>query len=481
MQAYAGTTERKKEKSLIQTDNKETGDTSFSRDLAMAEKLAGMVAEEGGRVYYVGGFVRDLLMKRENKDIDIEVHGIPVERLEEILRKVGCLTEMGASFGVFGLKGYNLDIAMPRKEEAIGRGHKDFKVDVDPYLGTEKAAVRRDFTMNALMQDILTGEIVDHFGGVEDLKRGILRHVNPDTFVEDPLRVLRGAQFAARFDFPIAPDTMELSSGVDLSTLAPERIMGELEKALLKAEHPSVFFQQLRAMNQLTTWFPELESTIGVPQDPAHHPEGDVWNHTMLVLDQAALLRSRTEKPLYYMLAALFHDLGKTAVTRIETDGRYHSFGHEKAGLPLVKKAASRITNENALMKYVLNMTELHMRPNLNVKQNAGQKAMNRLFDASICPRDLLLLAEADFMGRSEERDFRENRIWLTQRYEVFEKIMARPYVMGRDLIEAGLKPDKNFSELLAFAHKLRLSGVAKEEALNQTIKLAAKKSGKSL
>ncbi len=451
--------------------NKEHKEDSFSRDLAMAEKLARLIAEEGGRVFYVGGFVRDLLMKRENKDIDIEVHGIPVEKLEEILKSVGYLTEMGASFGVFGLKGYDLDIAMPRKEEAIGRGHKDFKVDVDPYLGTEKAAVRRDFTMNALMQDVLTGEIVDHFGGVEDLEKGVLRHVNPDTFVEDPLRVLRGAQFAARFDFTIAPDTMALSSTVDLSTLAPERIMGELEKALLKAEHPSVFFEQMREMDQLDFWFPELEALIDVPQDPVHHPEGDVWTHTMLVLDQAARLRSRAKEPLYFMLAALFHDLGKTVSTELlEKDGRYHAYGHENAGLPLVKQSVSRITNENALAKYVLNMTRLHMRPNMNAKQGAKQLAMNRLFDESICPEDLLLLAEADYLGRAGEWDFTENQAYLQEHFAVFQEMMARPFVMGRDLIEAGLKPDKHFSELLAYAHKLRLAGVSKEDALRQTL-----------
>ncbi len=442
---------------------------SYSRDLAMAEKLACLIAHEGGRVYYVGGYVRDLLLKKENKDIDIEVHGISVEQLEEILKSVGYITEMGASFGVFGLKGYDLDIAMPRKEEAIGRGHKDFKVDVDPYLGTEKAAIRRDFTMNALMQDVLTGEIVDHFGGVEDLHRGLLRHVNPETFIEDPLRVLRGAQFAARFDFQIAEETKELSRTVDLSTLAPERIMGELEKALLKADHPSVFFEEMRSMNQLDVWFPELKQLIETPQSPEHHPEGDVWIHTMLVLDQAASLREQAKEPLYFMMAALFHDLGKAVATENQ-NGRIRSIGHEHKGLPLVKAAVSRITNENALSKYVQNMTKLHMRPNLNAMQGASMKAMNRLFDESVCPEDLLLLAKADYLGRAGERDYSELEAFLSDSFAVFREIMDRPYVMGRDLIEAGLKPDKNFSDLLSYAHKLRLAGIEKEEVLRQTL-----------
>ncbi len=455
-------------------DPKEKQEDSFARDLAMAEKLARMIAEEGGRTFFVGGYVRDLLMKRENKDIDIEVHGIPVEKLEEILGRAGYLTEMGASFGVFGLKGYDLDIAMPRKEEAIGRGHKDFKVDVAPYLGTEKAAVRRDFTMNALMQDVLTGEIVDHFGGMEDLEKGVLRHVNQDTFVEDPLRVLRGAQFAARFDFAIAPETIELSKQVDLSTLAPERIMGELEKALMKAEHPSVFFEQLREMNQLDVWFPELEALIPIQQNPKNHPEGSVWNHTMLALDEAARLRSEAKEPLYFMLAALWHDAGK-AVTGQLIDGVIVFPDHENAGVPIAKKAAERITRENALLKYILNMTKLHMSCNNMAKRKASQEEMNILFDSSICPEDLLLLAETDFLGRGEKRDYTALQTFLKERFSVFQEMTARPSVMGRDLIQAGLKPDKNFGMLLSYAHSLHLAGVEKEEALRMTLEYSRK------
>lgn len=450
------------------SDKKEMKD-AFSRDLAMAEKIARLVEEEGGSVYYVGGYVRDLIMQIDNKDIDIEVHGIPVEKLEEILDRVGYRTEMGASFGVFGLKGYDLDIAMPRKEEAIGRGHKDFKVDVDPYLGTEKAAIRRDFTMNALMKNVLTGEIVDHFHGVEDLKKGVLRHVKAETFVEDPLRVLRGAQFAARFNFTIADETVELSKTMDLSTLAPERIMGELEKALLKAEKPSIFFEEMRKMQQLSTWFPEIEHMIGVQQNPKFHPEREVWKHTMMVLDVAASLRDQAKEPLYYMLAALLHDVGKPVTTK-EKDGKLISYGHETEGVPIAKKALRRVSNENALMKYVLNMVELHMRPNQMAIDHSKQTAMNRLFDASICPEDLLLLAKADNFGREGVWEYDEMEAFLRERFAVFQEIMARPYVMGRDLIQAGLKPDKNFSQLLAYAHKLRLSGVSKEDALKQTL-----------
>ena len=236
------------------------------KDFFMARRVAEAVDAAGGRTFYVGGFVRDRLLHQPNTDIDIEVHGIQPAELEEILNSLGGCTTKGASFGVYGIAGCTLDIAMPRREEATGRGHRDFQVYVDPHLGTEKACRRRDFTMNAMMEDVMTGEIVDHFGGWHDLQDGVLRHVDPKTFGEDPLRVLRAAQFAARFDLKIDPETVEICRNMDLTALAPERVMGELEKALLKADRPSVFFETLREMDQLKDWFPEVEALIGVEQ-----------------------------------------------------------------------------------------------------------------------------------------------------------------------------------------------------------------------
>ena len=355
----------------------------MDKNMQMARAIAQEVAVHGGRVYYVGGLVRDRLLGRENKDVDIEVHGVAPQTLEAILDGLGERTEMGASFGVYGLRHYELDIAMPRKEKATGRGHKDFAVFTDPFLGTQKAAMRRDFTINALMEDVLTGEIVDHFGGQEDLRWGIIRHVNDITFAEDPLRVLRAAQFAARFGFAVAPETTALCARMDLTALASERIFGELQKALLKAKKPSIFFEFLRQAGQLHSWFPEAQALIGVLQEPKHHPEGDVWNHTMLVLNQAAQLLDQAQEPLAFMLSALCHDFGKPETTA-ERDGVIRSIGHETAGISIAERFLSRLTSEVRLHKYVLNMVQLHMRPGMMFKQHAGWKAMNHLFDASI-------------------------------------------------------------------------------------------------
>ncbi|MBP5166793.1 MAG: tRNA nucleotidyltransferase, partial [Oscillospiraceae bacterium] len=264
-------------------------------NIDMAVKIAHSVARLGGTAYYVGGYVRDKLRHVDNKDIDIEVHGIYPHQLEKILDSLGERVSIGESFGVYILKGYSLDIAMPRREENRGEGHKDFDICVDPFIGTYKAALRRDFTINALMEDVLTGKLVDHFGGAEDLARGVIRHVNDSTFAEDPLRVLRAARFAARFGCTVAPETLELCRRMDLSSLPKERVMGELEKALLRSDKPSVFFRTLRRTGRLSPWFAELEQTIGTEQDPKRHAEGDVWTHTMAVADAAVKYRDKAK------------------------------------------------------------------------------------------------------------------------------------------------------------------------------------------
>lgn len=438
----------------------------------MARRIAEKVAEQGGRAYYVGGLVRDKLLGMENKDVDIEIHGVTPETLAGILDSLGERTEMGASFGIYGLKHYDVDIAMPRKERATGRGHRDFAVSTDPFLGTKKAAQRRDFTINALMEDVLSGALVDHYGGADDLRKGVIRHVNRERFVEDPLRVLRAAQFAARFGFSVAPETVALCASMDLSALPKERIEGEVKKGLLKAARPSVFFEALREMRQLHTWFPEVEALIGVPQSSIHHGEGDVWNHTMMVLDQAAQYRDRVSNPFGFMLAALTHDFGKAVCTEI-IDGTVHAYRHETEGLPIAEAFLRRFTGETKLMRYVLNLTRLHMKPNVAAEARSSVKSTNRMFDQAMDPEALICIAAADDAGRITAKEKASCQDFLNERLAIYRDYMARPYVMGKDLLEAGLRPGPDFSELLAFAHKLRLAGVEKPKALAATVSYA--------
>lgn len=441
---------------------------------AIEKRIAELVSAAGGRTFYVGGFVRDKVSGRDNKDVDIEVHGITPEKLYGILGEVGKPLSFGRSFGVFSLRGEDIDIAMPRRERATGHGHRDFEIEIDPFIGTYQAARRRDFTINALMEDVLTGEIVDHFGGMDDLDAGIIRHIDPDTFIEDPLRVLRGAQFAARFGFSIAPETIALCRGIDLSTLSRERIEEELRKAMLKADKPSVFFEALREMDQLDCWFPELKQLIGLEQDPIFHPEGDVWVHTMEVIDRAAAVRDKTSDPFAFMLLALTHDLGKIVTTEL-VKGRIHSYEHEVKGMPLVEALVERICGEKRILEYVDNMVPLHMRPNMAAYARPALKSTNRMYDAAIAPEDLIYFAMADRPVVSGSEEFSGDSEFLFERLGKYYETMEKPYVMGRDLIEAGLEPGEYFTELLEFAHKLRLAGIPKEEAMKQVLAYARK------
>lgn len=431
----------------------------------MAMEIARKAALLGGRAYYVGGYVRDGLLGRVSKDIDLEIHGLLPQTLEAVLDSLGTRTVMGASFGIYALKHYDLDISLPRGEGGHGRGKDDFTQYADPFVGTREAARRRDFTMNSLMQDVLTGELLDPFGGETDLKQGILRHVDDETFREDPLRVLRAAGFAARFGLHIAEETKALCAGLNLKEIARERIYAETQKAFLKSDKPSVYFESLRAMNQLDIWYPEVQALIGTVQDPLYHPEGDVWNHTMQVLDRAAALRSRAEYPEGLMFAALCHDFGKTEAMQVDGN-RIRALGHETAGVPLAERFLSRMTGEKNLIKYVRSLVQLHMRPNLLASQNSGQKALNRLYDSAVSPQDLLLLAKAD--APADVRDYGQTEAFLLEGLAVYREMMARPYVKGADLVAAGFRPGADFSEALTLTHKLRLAGVGKDEALKQ-------------
>ncbi len=447
-----------------------TADDSPVRDEKLAHMIAEKAAEAGGKAYYVGGYVRDKLLGRAANDIDVEIHGIEPERLKEILSRFGEVGEYGKSFGIYGLSGYDLDVALPRSEKKSGDRHRDFDVSVDPFIGTESAARRRDFTVNAIMKDVLTGEIIDHFGGVADIGKKILRHVDDGTFPDDALRVFRAARFSAQLGFDVAASTAEICAGVDLSKLSGERVEYELKKALMESEKPSRFFSFLRSVGGLSGWFPELEALCGVMQNPVYHPEGDAYVHTMLVVDAAAKRRDKAKNGFCFMLAALTHDFGK-AVSSITVDGVIHAYGHEKTGLPLAEKFLRRVTNEKELIRYVLNAVGLHMRPNALARERASVKSTNRLFDESVDPEALIMLAACDGEGKNDTAKTAEYQKFLAERLEIYRETAALPSVTGADLINAGIPPGEVFSDALAYARKLHLSGVRKESALKETLR----------
>lgn len=451
-----------------------------------AVQVAKEVNEIGGTAYFVGGCVRDSILGIPNKDIDIEIHNVTPYILKNILKGLGNVQSrtVGNNFGIYNIDGYDLDIALPRKETAIGKGHNDFRIDVDAYLPLKDSARRRDFTINALMENVLTGEIKDYFGGLDDLHNGIIRHIDDKTFTEDPLRVLRACQFAARFNFEIASETINLCKTMDLSTLPKERIAGELTKVLLKAKKPSLFFNSLYECGQ-TEWFKEVYALKGIEQDNEYHPEGDVYIHTMSVLDQAGELFStgidEPDRYLPFMLSALCHDFGKVNTTEMNNKGKLCALNHELTGIPIANEFLNRIYNNKSFIKYVDNMIEYHMKAHSCFNNHSKTKTTNLMFDKLLYPKDFIQLVYADSTGHDlnnlDNRQFNmflnkamAESEFLTDRYFDYGKKISEPHITADDLIELGLKPSPLFTTILDKAWNMHLKGIKKEHVLKQIV-----------
>ena len=401
----------------------------------MTLEIARRVRDAGGRVLLVGGYVRDRLMGIASKDIDIEVYGITPAALRALLSALGEPYDKGAAFCVLGLRHYDLDIAMPRRESRTGLRHTDFDVSVDPFLSYEEASRRRDFTINAMMLDPLTGEVIDCWGGQEDLRRRVIRHVSDETFGDDPLRVFRAAQFAARLIARIAPETVAISRTLDVTHLSCERVWEELSKALLKADRPSVFFRALREMGQLAPFFPEIDEL-----------PGELFGAAMRRVDTAARFRGEAAEGLNFMLSMLLSPLP----------------GGEEDGAARALTQVGRLTTAVRARRYVQNMLALQDRPGALFRAQAAPLETRLLFDGSLCPRDLALMGVA--LSGDDERD--AARAYLLERVADYEARLAQPMLTGRDLMAAGYPADARMKERLAYARRLHFDDRAPEAAL---------------
>ena len=451
------------------------------RNFSCMMKLVHAVSSAGGKAYVVGGFVRDSILGKDNKDIDFEIHGLDASTIEKLLLELSGspALEKGSSFVVYGIKGYDFDIAMPRKEHCIGSKHTDFAVSVDPSMGAEEASRRRDFTINALMYDVEADEIVDCHNGCNDLANKTIRHVCDETYIEDALRVFRAAQFAARFGFDIAPETIALSRSISgkLVDLYGERVESEMHKAMMKSERPSVFFRMLVEMDALDYWFPELSALIDTQQSTEFHPEGNVFEHTMLVIDQAARFRDRADDPYAFMLTALCHDFGKAKTTFFnEKKQRLVSYGHDNAAKPLIDSFMDRLRLPNAVRAYVQNLTLLHMQPNMYVDNDATNYAFNHMFDRTKHAEDLLLFARCDHFGRGVQRDYAMYESKLSARLAKYHELMKQPEATADDFMKLGVKPSPLLGEMLEMSHKMHLKGIPCKTAIAQTRNQFAKR-----
>jgi tRNA nucleotidyltransferase (CCA-adding enzyme) len=438
----------------------------FDGELTTVAELVAVISQAGGRPLLVGGCVRDALLGTQPKDIDIEVYDLEAERLVGALRQHFQVISVGQSFGVFKIRGHDIDVSLPRRETKAGLGHRGFDVWGDPRMPLAEAAARRDFTINAIYWDPCTGELLDPHGGRRDLAGRVLRHTSP-AFAEDPLRVLRAMQFAARFLLEPAPETIALCRQITPEGLPAERIFEEWAKLIRKGASPSLGLRFLRDCGWVR-YFPELAALIGVPQDPQWHPEGDVWTHTLHCLD--AFARQRTGdvwEDLVVGLAVLCHDLGKAVTTRTEEDGRLHAYGHESAGVPLAQTFLERMTRHKELIESVLPLVELHMRPGELWRAQASDAAVRRLAQRVGRIDRLVRVDAADRGGRPPLPCDAASGLWLLERAKALalKDSAPKPILYGRHLLNLGMTPGPAFRLLLDAAFEAQLDGAFANEA----------------
>lgn len=446
------------------------------------------LAQKGGRVFLVGGAVRDAMLGKKVKDYDLEVFGLSGDVVAGALAAVARVEPAGDSFPVFKVAGVpgvsgQIDVALPRRDSKKGPGHRGIDAVADPFMTIEEAARRRDFTINAMMFDLESGVVEDPFGGAADLAGGVLRLVDEKTFGDDPLRALRAAQFAARFELTVDESTARMCASMPLGELPAERIFGEIEKALLQAPRPSRAFTLLAEWDQLRAIGPELVPLAATPQDPEWHPEGDVWTHTLLCLDVARGFIDDLDTPraLAVMLGTLCHDLGKPGTTKFE-DGRIRSRGHEEAGVEptvsLLDRWNVHTRDSFPLRDQVVALVRDHLKPGAfyQARAEVGVGAIRRL--ARRVEADLLYrVAKADCLGRTGNFPpvAMEWFIGEVRRLAV-ERRPPPPLLQGRDILGLGVAPGPRVGRILAEVYEMQLDSKVqtREEALREAQSLVS-------
>ncbi|MCC7043740.1 MAG: polynucleotide adenylyltransferase [Acidobacteria bacterium] len=426
--------------------------------------LARAVKTAGGRAVIVGGWVRDDLLGHPSRDFDIEVFGVDAGRLRTIVEAFGRVDAVGESFTVYKVAG--LDVSLPRRESKTGRGHRGFTVDGDPDLSLAEAARRRDFTINAISRDPLTGELIDPFGGEADLRSRTLRMVDARTFGDDSLRVLRAMQFAARFELTIDPATADMCRAIPLDDLPSERIWAEFEKLLLQAERPSIGLRLAWDLGIIHKLLPGLVPLATCPQEPEWHPEGDVWTHTLMVVDEARQRIGGLGRgpAVAMMVAAICHDIAKPETT-VVIDGRIKSPGHEEAGVEPATRVLDTLNLHTIdgydVRRAVLGLVAQHLRPMAFFKATppVSDGAFRRLAQ-KVDPELLARFAMADCHGRAGAFDC-SAMDWFLDRARTLgvEHAAPAPLVLGRHLIGLGVAPGPRMGALLKVLYEHQLDG----------------------
>lgn len=432
-------------------------------------RLVEHLSHHGIKAIFVGGFVRDHFSGHTTHDLDIELYGVTsLESLETLLKPFGKLGLYGKSFGVFKLtyEGYSIDFSPPRTESKSGFGHKGFETKWFSDLSFTDAARRRDFTINAIGYDPLTQTLLDPYNGINDLHSKTLRCVDIETFVDDPLRILRAVQFAARFELTCDNTLLalcrEMIAGGALAELPKERIFEELKKLFLLSTHPSIGLKLLEEMGGLE-FFEPLDKLIITPQDPLSHPEGSVWLHTLMALDFMASLRcGQWRRDMVWMLTMLLHDIGKPDTTITLQDGMLNAPKHAQIGVEIARNWLTRITEDKELIEAILPLIHYHGWPRKLFRSHADDRDI-LLLSTHVCIEDLINVAKADFFGRAFNGpipEYFEAGEWLYIRASALNVLYTPPppLVMGRDLIDLGLAPSEAFKSILEKAYNAQLN-----------------------
>jgi tRNA nucleotidyltransferase (CCA-adding enzyme) len=436
-----------------------------------AEQVLAAIHNAGGRPMLVGGCVRDDILNPGSpaKDIDVEVYGLTFAALAEALSRAGRVDECGKSFGVLKIRAgdTDMDINVPRRERKISEGHRGFEIAPDMELGFAEASGRRDFTMNALLADPETGEVIDCHGGLADLGAGVLRHTS-HAFSEDPLRVLRAVQFAARFGFTLAMETANLCrllAGA-YGELPIERVWCEFEKIGARGKNIMAALVVLKASG----WerhFPQVAALHGVEQDPEWHPEGDVWVHSGLAANQAARLADEagltgTDR-FTVVFAALLHDLGKVTHTQ-RLDGRITSHGHAAAGVEPAQAFLRSIGCPEAVTARILPLVREHMCCMDRPTKPAVRRLVRRLVPSTLT--ELAIVCGADRAGRGDPGAPNLAMAWLEMGRDLtITERPAKGLLTGDHLIAAGMTPGPPFKPVLAAALEAQDAGEFEDEA----------------
>lgn len=448
-----------------------------------AIQICSSIRQVGGRAFIVGGWVRDTALGVPSKDVDIEAYNCNHDRMVAALGHLGDMELVGKAFGVYKVLG--CDVSMPRKDSKVAPGHKGFEVNFDPLMSREEAARRRDFTCNAMFYDPIDGGLYDPYHGQDDIKAGILRATDANTFIEDPLRVLRAAQFVARFGFKPDAGLLKICANIahTMKELPGERLLEEWNKLLLKGKNPSKGIEFLRDVGVLSVLFPEIHALIGVQQEFEWHPEGDVFVHTNMAVDAA--VESRTgdvTHDMTLMYSTLCHDLGKAWTTKFE-EGRWRARGHEEAGVEPSMAFMGRMRAPAELMKQVAVLVAHHLapahfaHPGMKASPKAYRALARKLDESGTNMEMLYKVAKADHFGRTTRdalaREFPAGEHFLAKAKEIKVEVRPEPdVVMGRHLIARGMSPGKEFGTILTKCRELQYETGIKdpEEILKQVL-----------